>query len=64
MDSTAPRSIAAAFEAIVLVPMLRPLLPAADEFGDYGLTLLAGDIARRDRGGFAAAFVAALERRA
>lgn len=63
MDSTAPRAVAAAFEAMVLVPMLRPLLPAGDAFGDYGLTLLASDVARRERGGFADALAAALERR-
>ncbi len=41
------------FETVLLVPMLRPLI-AGGFAGDYELTLLAQNIAERDRGGFAA----------
>ncbi len=47
---------------MLLEPMLRPLMPALGELGDYGLDLFAREIAARDGGAFAKLVGAALER--
>jgi len=52
----------AAFEAMLIEPMLQPLMPALGELGGYGLDLLAREIAARDGGAFARLVGAALER--
>jgi hypothetical protein len=40
-------------EAMLLAPVLKPIVAGADLFGEYELDALALDIARRDRHGFA-----------
>lgn len=55
MDSTASTRVAALFEAVLLAPMLRPLVQGLGIAGDYELTVLAQDLAQRDGHGFAAA---------
>lgn len=52
-----------AFEAMMLAPMLRPMLQGADALGEYGLGLLARGIAARDVHGFAALVAAGFEHR-
>lgn len=42
-------------EAVLLAPMLRPLLAGVGFAGDYELTLLAQNIAQHDGSGFGAA---------
>lgn len=51
-----------AFEAMLLEPVLRPLLGALGDLGGYGIDVLARDLASHDRSGFAALIDAALER--
>lgn len=63
MDSAAAKQTGIAFESMLLAPLLRPLLSKADVFGDYGLELLAEQIARSDTQGFAAIVVARFEGR-
>lgn len=48
-------------EAMLLAPMLRPMLAGMSVLGDYELDLLAGEIARRDGRGFAQLIARALE---
>lgn len=50
-------------EAMLLAPMLRPMLGDSGALGSYGVDLLAHSIAERDAGGFAATLASALERR-
>ena len=50
-------------EAMLFVPMLRPMIAGAGTLGDYELDLLAQEIARHDRAGFAALIAAQLEDR-
>lgn len=47
---------------MLLVPVLRPLFGSDNELGDYGVDLLAREIAQRDRSGFAGIVASALER--
>ena len=61
MDSVAAHSVAAAVEGLLLAPILRPMIDGAGVLGDYGLDLLAQEIARRDDG-FTALIAANLER--
>ena len=63
MDSIASTQAGAAFEALLLVPILRPAFGGDAALGDYGIDLLAREIAAHDRSGFAALIDAALERR-
>ncbi|MBV8117237.1 MAG: hypothetical protein JOY69_00810 [Candidatus Eremiobacteraeota bacterium] len=58
MDSSGLRA-GAAFESIVLAPIVRSMFPEADVLGNYGATLLAGEIAERDSA-FSRAIAAAL----
>jgi hypothetical protein len=51
-----------AFEAMLLVPLLRPMLPRSDAFGEYGLGIVARDIARLDHSGFARVLADAFDR--
>jgi hypothetical protein len=59
VDSAAFR-VGAAFEAMLLAPVLRPMLAGTDAVGEYGVDLFARDVAERDRHGFAAVVAAAL----
>lgn len=49
-------------EAMLLAPVLRPVLAGADVLGEYGVDLFARSIAERDRDGFAALIASSLER--
>jgi hypothetical protein len=62
VDSAERLRAAQAFEAMLLVPLLRPMLPASDAFGEYGLSIVARDIASHDRSGFAGMLADAFER--
>ncbi len=53
----------AAFEAMLLAPLLRPMVAGADAIGEYGLDLLARQVAAHDAGGFGALLAAQFERR-
>ncbi|MGB6413574.1 MAG: hypothetical protein WBF19_09520 [Candidatus Cybelea sp.] len=48
---------------MLLAPVLRPLCAGAGTLGDYELDLMANEIARCDRSGFAALVAARLEGR-
>jgi hypothetical protein len=48
-------------EAMLLTPILRPMIAGTGTLGDYELDLLAHEIAARDAGGFAALIAARLE---
>jgi hypothetical protein len=50
------------FEAMLWVPVLRPMIAGAGTLGDYELDSFAQEIARQDRNGFAALVAARLER--
>ncbi|MBV8149063.1 MAG: hypothetical protein JO092_08235 [Candidatus Eremiobacteraeota bacterium] len=60
MDSATASRIGAAFEAMLVEPMLAPLA-AKCPFGQYGAGLIAQEIARRDAHGFGALVAAWLE---
>jgi hypothetical protein len=47
---------------MLLVPLLRPMLPSSDAFGEYGLGIVARDIARLDHSGFARTLEVAFDR--
>jgi hypothetical protein len=49
VDSVTARHAGELFEAMLLAPILRPMLAGAGTLGDYELDLLARDVARRDR---------------
>lgn len=61
MDSVAAHRAGAMFEAMLLAPVLRPLVAGAGMLGDYELDVFAGAIAQRDRSGFAEAIAERLE---
>lgn len=61
MDSVTARRAGEMMEALLLAPVLRPLIAGAGTLGDYELDLLAREIAHRDSG-FAALVAAQLER--
>ena len=48
-------------EAMLLAPVLRPAFAGVEPFGEYEISLLARDVAQRDRSGFAALVAAGLE---
>ncbi len=50
-----------ALEAVLLEPVLQPLIAALGEFGGYGLNLLAREIAAKDGSAFARLVGTALE---
>ncbi len=53
MDSVEARRAGELFEAILLAPILRPMIAGAGMLGDYELDALAREIARHDQHGFA-----------
>lgn len=48
-------------EAMLLTPILRPMIAGAGTLGDYELDLFALEMARGDRDGFAAQVASRLE---
>jgi hypothetical protein len=48
-------------EAMLLAPILRPMIAGAGTLGDYELDLLASEVARRDERGFATLLASQLE---
>jgi hypothetical protein len=61
VDSVTARRAGELIEAMLLAPILRPMIAGAGTLGDYELDLLAREIARNDRDGFAALVGARLE---
>jgi hypothetical protein len=61
MDSAAARRVGEIFESRLLVPILAPMIGGSNDLGTYELDLIAGEIARHDRHGFAALVAAQLE---
>jgi hypothetical protein len=62
VDSVTARQAGEAIEALLLAPILRPMIAGAGTLGDYELDLLAREIARHDGRGFAALIASRLER--
>jgi hypothetical protein len=63
VDSTVARRAGEFVEALLLAPILRPMIANVGTLGDYELDLLARDIASRDDRGFATLVADALERK-
>ncbi len=61
MDSVTARHAAELLEAMLLAPVLRPMIAGAGTLGDYELDSLAREIARRDQR-FAALLAEKLEK--
>jgi hypothetical protein len=61
VDSVTARYAGEMIEAMLLAPMLRPVLGGADIFGDYELDLLARDVAQNDERGLGALIAARWE---
>jgi hypothetical protein len=61
VDSVAAHRTAEMIEAMLIAPVLRPLIDGAGIVGDYELDLLAQEVARRDEGGFAGILASRLE---
>ena len=61
MDSATARRAGETLEALLLAPILRPLIAGAGTLGDYELDLLAREVARHDGRGFAALIASRLE---
>jgi hypothetical protein len=53
MDSVVAERAGQMIEAMLLAPMLRPMVAGMSVLGDYELDLLANEMARHDRTGFA-----------
>ena len=62
VDSVTAHRAAEFVEAMLLTPMLRPMIDGAGILGDYELDLTAQEMAHRDHSGFVASLAAALER--
>ena len=62
MDSVTARRAGELIEAMLLAPLLRPMITGAGMLGDYELSLLAQEIARHDARGFAVSIAAGLEK--
>jgi hypothetical protein len=63
VDSAAAFDVGVALEAMLLTPMLRPMMAGDDTLGEYGLDLIARGIAARDIHGFSAVLASQLEAR-
>ena len=61
MDSSTALRVGAMIEAMLLTPVLRPMVQGAGLLGDYELDLFAREMARADTHGFAALIAARLE---
>jgi len=53
VDSVTAQRVGQTIEAMLLAPILRPIVAGTNVVGDYELDLLAGEIARHDGMGFA-----------
>ena len=62
MDSVTARHAGEAIEALLLTPILRPMIAGIGTLGDYELDLLAREMARHDSRGFASLIAVRLER--
>ena len=62
MDHVVSQRAGETIEAMLLAPVLRPMIAEMNVLGDYELDLLAGEIARRDCHGFARLIARALEK--
>jgi hypothetical protein len=62
VDSVTARRAGELIEAMLLAPVLRPMISGAEMLGEYELDLLAREIARHDDRGFAALIASRLER--
>lgn len=60
VDSVTARRAGECIEALLLVPILRPMIAGTGTLGDYELDLLAGEISRHDGRGFAALIASGL----
>jgi hypothetical protein len=61
VDSVTARRAGELMEAMLLAPILRPMVAGIGMLGDYELDLLASEIARRDASGFATLVSSRLE---
>lgn len=61
MDSVTARRAGELIEAMLLAPILRPMIADAGSLGDYELDLLAHEMAQHDQRGFAALIASSLE---
>jgi hypothetical protein len=61
VDSVTARRAGELIEAMLLAPVLRPMISGAEMLGEYELDLLAHEIARHDERGFAALIASRLE---
>jgi hypothetical protein len=61
VDSLTARRAGETIEALLLAPILRPLIGGAGALGDYELDLLAREVARHDGREFAALIASRLE---
>jgi hypothetical protein len=62
VDSVTAERVGQTIEAMLLAPILRPMVAGMNVLGDYELDLLAGEIARHDGAGFAQLIARRLER--
>jgi hypothetical protein len=62
MDSLVAERAGEMIEAMLLAPILRPMVAGMSVLGDYELDLLAGEMARHDSTGFARLIARCLER--
>jgi hypothetical protein len=62
VDSVTARRAGESIEALLLAPILRPLIDGDGMLGEYELDLLAGEMAKHDDRGFAALLAARLQR--
>lgn len=61
MDTVVAQRAGQMIEAMLLAPILRPIIAGMSVLGDYELDLLAGEIARHDGRGFAQLIARTLE---
>jgi hypothetical protein len=61
VDSVTARRAGELIEAMLLAPVLRPMIGGEEMLGEYELDLLAGEIARHDQRGFAGLIASRLE---
>jgi hypothetical protein len=60
VDSATALRVGEAFASVLLAPILQPMIGGSDELGSYELDLMAREVARDDRSGFAAIVAAQL----
>jgi hypothetical protein len=60
VDSATALRAGEAFASMLLAPILQPMIAGSDELGSYELDLMAREVARADRSGFAALVAAQL----